>query len=159
MNGKLIVAGAVAGFCAAWAMSEFQNAWLHFAPAEPDGRPRTDQEVMRIIARHAASGLGIDLTRRQVKLLGQLLHYGFGATAGAGYAMAANRSKLVSRGFGSGFGTTFFAALDSLSPRELKPYVNDSRVVSEIYEWLTHVVYGVTLEAGRRAFTRAAGVR
>ncbi len=143
-----LLTGAAAGIFAAWAMNEFQNAWLKVAPAA--GKLQTDVDIMREIARRAAKATGARLSRRQLEAAGWVLHYGFGTTAGALYAVLAEKSEFVTKGFGAGFGTVFFAIGDAFAPEDLKPKVNDSRTVSEIYEWLTHVVYGVALEAGRR---------
>jgi uncharacterized membrane protein YagU involved in acid resistance len=147
---KHLVAGATAGICAAWAMNEFQKTWLKVAPSGA-GKLKTDIDVMQEVARRVARTIGDHrLSKPQRQAAALLLHYGFGATTGALYAVLATQSNLVRKGYGAAFGSAFFAIGDALAPSDLKPLVNDSRFVSWIYEWLTHVVYGVTLEAGRR---------
>ncbi|HEY3928719.1 MAG TPA: hypothetical protein VGL89_10105 [Candidatus Koribacter sp.] len=143
--------GAVAGAAAAAAMSAFQGLWLKQWPTRNLVRPRTDVEVMKMIAGRTGRKAGIRLSRGQREAVGLLLHYGFGAAAGAMYAVLAEESELVSRGFGAVFGTLFFAAGDAFAPKLVKPKVHKSEAISQFYEWMTHVVYGVTLEAGRRA--------
>jgi hypothetical protein len=151
-----LLTGATAGLLAAYAMTEFQKACLRAAGARTSmrlaGRPRTDEEVMTRIAARVARGR---LTREQRKAVGKLLHYGFGATAGAAYAVLAGRSTWVTKGFGTGFATSEFAIGEILAPQELKPTLpGRGKAASEIYEWLTHVVYGASLEAGRRGATK-----
>ncbi len=106
-----------------------------------------------MIAGKVARAAGVPLTRRSQKHIGLLLHYSFGAALGVAYCVAAEQSELITKGFGAGFASLFFATADSLAPRKYKPSVrpHNQRVVSELYEWLAHVVYGLTLEAARRA--------
>ena len=139
-----------AGIVAAGAMDGFQRLWLKAWPAHNWVRPRTDVEVMKKIANRAARKTGCKPSKREREFLAYLLHYGFGATAGAIYALLAQRSSTVNAGFGSFFGTLFFASTDAFAPQRLKPKVQDNEAISQVYEWLTHVVYGVALEAGRR---------
>lgn len=80
-----------------------------------------------------------------------ILHYGFGTATGALYGALALHEEPVTAGFGGAFGGIFFIVGYVLAPEDLKPYVNNSQRVSEIYEWLTHVIYGVSMEGTRRA--------
>lgn len=173
MQGKAglathVLIGAGAGIIAAWAMDEFQKLWLKTSPKglSVGGRdhhqriPRTDVEVMQVIAARTSRAVtGRELTKTQRDLAARLLHYGFGASTGALYGALANRSELFSAGFGSAFGTAFFAIGYAFAPEDLKPSVppHDEHMVSVVYEWLTHVVYGLTLEAGRRGGISAWG--
>ena len=152
--GPQVLAGAVAGLGAAWAMSAFQKIWVSRSGTRRRQRPRTDEEVMEEVVRRVNFAASAPLLRkRDLRRAGVLLHYAFGIGAGALYGVLAERSKYVRKGFGTAFGTVFFAMGDALAPRELKPLVNDNQFVSEVYEWLTHVVYGASLEAGRRGMT------
>jgi hypothetical protein len=152
--GPHVLAGAVAGFAAAWAMSEFQRSWVSLSKTKRKVRPRTDEEVMEEVVRRVSLAAGAPVLRkRDRERAGILLHYAFGIAGGALYGAAAWRSDLLTKGFGALFGSAFFAVGDVLAPRELKPLVNDNAVVSEIYEWLTHVIYGISLEGGRRGLT------
>ena len=105
------------------------------------------QEVVRRVTK--ALG-GPRLGRHELERAGRLLHYGLGITTGALYTILAQEHELVTRGRGAAFGTAMYAVLDPPAPSSLRPRVNDNEVVSRIYEWLTHVIYGMTLEAGRR---------
>ena len=158
---KHVLIGAGAGIVAAWAMNEFQKMWLKASPeglgvsgtGHQQRTPRTDVEVMRVIAaRTSHAFMGRELTKAKRNLAALLLHYGFGATTGALYGALASKSDLFTSGFGSAFGTAFFAIGYAFAPEDLKPSVppHDEHMVSVVYEWLTHVVYGVTLEVGRR---------
>ena len=158
---KHALIGAGAGIVAAWAMDEFQKLWLKASPGglSVSGRghhqrnPRTDVEVMQVIAARTSRVLaGRELTKAQRNSAALMLHYGFGATTGALYGALASKSERFAFGFGSAFGTAFFAIGYAFAPEDLKPSVppHDEHIVSVVYECLTHVVYGVTLEAGRR---------
>jgi hypothetical protein len=162
--GPQVLAGALAGLGAAWAMSRFQISWVNLSGTRRKRRPRTDEEVMEVLVGRVNQAAGAPaLRKRDRERAGVLLHYAFGIGAGALYGALSAESELTTKGFGTAFGSLFFAIGDVLAPRELKPLVNDSQLVSEIYEWLTHVIYGISLEGGRRGITaliyRAAGFR
>jgi hypothetical protein len=109
---------------------------------------------MEEVVRRVNSSAGAPpLRQRDRHRAGVLLHYAFATAAGAAYGALAAKSELPTKGFGTAFGTVFFVVADSLAPRDLKPLVNDSQIVSEIYEWLAHVIYGVSVEGGRRGLT------
>lgn len=149
-----LLVGVAAGVAASWAMSEFQNLWVKASNDRHSLiRPRTDEDLMGMIVGRAARAAGVVLKRRDQRRIGSLLHYASGAGLGAVYSVAAEESELITTGFGLGFASMFFAIADSLAPREYKPSVrpHNQRIVSEVYEWLAHVVYGITLEAARRA--------
>ena len=145
-----VVIGAVAGLAAAGAMSGFQALWLKQRPSRNMFRPRTDVEVMKLVAGRAGRSVGLRLSRKEREFAALLLHYGFGAVVGAMYVTLVEQRKVAGVGRGAVFGTAFYVAGDTFSPRSLKPKVENSETISRIYEWMTHVVYGVTLEAGRR---------
>ncbi len=158
---KHLLIGAGAGIVAARARDELQKLWLKAPPrglnisrrGHRQKNPRTDVEVMQLIAARTSRVLARrELTKAQRNFAALLLHYGFGATTGALCGALAGKSELFTSGFGSAFGTAFFAIGYAFAPEDLKPSVppHDEHIVSVIYEWLTHVVYGVTLEAGRR---------
>lgn len=162
---KHLVIGVAAGLAGAWAMNAFQQAWLKLSLSRSTNvsqqsprNPRSDKEVMEVISSRVAGLFGPDLDERQRNVAGLVLHYGFGATTGAAYAASAKGDDRVTTGFGSAFGTLFFAAGYAVAPQDLKPCLpseEQPKTVSAIYEWLTHVVYGVTVEATRRALVRA----
>lgn len=148
---KAIIVGASVGFLGAWAMSEFQQNWVRASGTRRRRRPRTDEEVMQEVVRRVMKAAGGQcLGRKDLVRAGRLLHYGLGISTGILYTVLARRSKLVSKGFGSAFGTVMYAVLDPPAPEYLRPLVNDNEIVSRLYEWFTHVIYGVTLETGRR---------
>lgn len=162
MTKKELLIGATAGVFAAWTMSEFQRTWLRMAgeqkAPEPrrSARPRTDQEVMMKVAEDLLQATtGYRLSDKQKRVIGPLLHYSFGAVAGAAYGGMAKK-RLVRTAYGAGFGTVLFGILEALGPSEYKPRVppKNQRAVSELYEWLAHLVYGVSLEGGRRLLSQ-----
>ena len=116
---------------------------------------------MALVASKATKKFGYRMGRKQRRVVGPALHYGFGAMIGAAYAVAAENRDFLRKGYGAGFGSAVFAVGDALSPREFMPAVPpfDREIVSGVYEWLSHVVYGVTLETTRRGATRWLGDR
>lgn len=157
-----LLIGAVAGVVGAWAMNAFQRAWLQQYAADSRNvaqrYPRSDEEVMRIIAVRAGGLFERKLNEQEINSAALALHYGFGAATGAAYAVLASKHKLAMSGLGTAFGTVFFAGGYLVAPQDLKPCVPSEEqpaTVSAIYEWLTHVVYGMTVEATRRALVKA----
>lgn len=153
-----LLVGIAAGAIAARTMSEFQNLWIRASGDRHSlRRPRTDQDLMAMIAGRIARKIGVRLNRQQLRRIGLFMHYSFGSGMGAAYSVAAGKYEGITRGFGAGFASAYFAIADSLAPRQFKPSVrpHNQRIVSELYEWLAHLVYGVTLEAGRRVATLA----
>lgn len=100
---------------------------------------------------------GRTLTHEQKKKLGPIVHYAFGAGMGTVYGMIieagprnVRRHDLLS---GIGLGSVLFAGADEIAVPALglsgKPW--ESPMSSHLYALASHMVYGVTTGAVRRA--------
>src|SRR5947209_5367082 len=122
---KGAVAGLAAGLAATYVMTQFQNVSGKVAKAlekdEPDnpqhaadrgkgesgqrdGQQKEDATVKT--AKAISHGLfHHELTRREKKVAGPAVHYGFGALTGGAYGALAELAPAVTRGAGLPFGS------------------------------------------------------
>ncbi|HEX7085308.1 MAG TPA: DUF1440 domain-containing protein [Vicinamibacterales bacterium] len=126
-------------------------------PPQAAGRSHEDAAV-RMGARVYRAATGREPRRRDRPLLGSLAHVGFGASAGACYAVLADGLPFIRFGHGTLYGTAVWAVADELvtpalglsrGPRELGPGVH-------AYALAGHWVYGAALETVRRLGSRQA---
>lgn len=146
---RAIAAGIAAGLVASLAMDLFQKAWGRVVDMPQGGDPATVKAAQK--ASRAATGkplAGADKDRA-----GQVVHYAFGASLGAAYALAAAYRPGITRGFGTAFGLATATAFDEMavpavglskSPETFPPR-------SHVYGYLSHLVFGSVTEAVRRA--------
>lgn len=158
--------GAVIGLVASWvkALTEppLQAAAERVVPptrsqkqqvgADPTGRP--DNMPPAVLADRAAVALGHrGLSAPQRLRVQRVIHYGFGAGVGVAYSAAASRWKAASRGRGALAGLAIYASTHgSLLPAlgiQRPPWRLAPAAV--VWESTSHVVFGATLEAVRRA--------
>jgi putative membrane protein len=123
------LAGALAGFIAAWAMESFQAAWTNAGkqwarqrvliregagrrrgakggpedPARidlpPDGEPAEEPSTVKVASAIAEPVLDRELTDEEKPVAGELVHYGFGGFNGALYGALADIPLLPVRAF------------------------------------------------------------
>jgi uncharacterized membrane protein YagU involved in acid resistance len=120
--------------------------------ADPAGRPENMPPA--VLANRTAIALGHGgLSVAQRLRVQEAIHYGFGAGLGVVYSVAARRWRVVSRGQGAVAGLAIYAgshasALPALGiqrpPWRLAP-------AAVVWESTSHVVFGIALEALRRA--------
>jgi hypothetical protein len=144
------LAGLVAGLVASYAMDRFQAlAATLVKPASGGGDPSTVKAADAVST--AVTGTRVDDDHRRAA--GNAVHYVTGAALGMLYGVAAEYHPEVTRGFGTGFGTTTAAVLDegivpalglSASPRATPP-------ATHAYAAASHWVFGATAELTRRA--------
>ncbi len=124
-------------------------------PPQAEGRSDDDAAV-RMGARAYRAATGREPHPRDRPLLGSLAHFGFGASAGACYAVLAERLPFIRLGHGTLYGTAVWAIADELvtpalglsrGPRELGPGVH-------AYALAGHWVYGAALETVRQLGSR-----
>ena len=143
------LAGAAAGAFASFAMDRFQNLLSQFG-ASPGGggEPSTVKAAERVAGRPMRGG--------EKKRAGNAVHYGFGTALGATYGVAAEVEPWVAAGFGMPFGgavavvadETLVPALGLAGPPWRSP------PSTHLYSLTSHLVFGVALEAARRALLR-----
>jgi putative membrane protein len=172
-----LLAGAVGGFAAAWAMEQFQ-ARLSDATADgvddaqrASGRPsawdaRSQDQLSGALepatVATADAGAELVLGRRlaadEWSTAGPLMHYAFGVTVGAVYGALAETRPEVTRLGGVAFGLTVWSAADELGVPllNLAPPPQDRPLRAHAYSFLSHVVYGMTTEVVRYTFRGSA---
>ena len=147
-----VVAGAAAGIVASFVMDRFQRVWTVIAdtrkPAEPKPEPSTVKAADKVWM--AVSGKPIPKRFRPAS--GQALHYGLGAALGGVYGGVAHVSPAITKGRGSGFSSAIWLGLDEgLLPRlGLGKTWTDTPAAEHLYGFLSHAVFGASLEAARR---------
>jgi len=169
------VLGAAAGVMAGLAMNQFARAvstatggreadsaapgadrvGRGVQPPQAEGRSDDDAAVRTGVRTYRAV-TGREPHPRDRPLLGSLAHLGFGASAGACYAMLADRLPFIRFGHGMLYGTAVWAVADEIvtpalglsrGPRELGPGVH-------AYALAGHWVYGAALETVRQLASR-----
>jgi putative membrane protein len=170
---KGLVAGAVGGFVASWAMEQFQQRFSRATGDRADAaqhatrRPeawdaRTQDQLSgqnQSATEHAAEGAvdivagGGSLHPQTRASAAQALHYAFGIGVGAVYGALAESNPRVTQFGGVVFGLGVWAAADeiSMSLFGLAPPPDERPPLAHTYSVLSHVVYGLTTESVRRA--------
>jgi putative membrane protein len=166
---KGLVAGSAAGLAASLAMNQFQSLWTkaskklsadgHQSSSSQSGEPSEDATMKA--AGKLSEIAGHKLSHEQKKKAGPLVHYAFGTGMGALYGtiMELGPRDLRRHDFlsGIGFGSVLFAGADEIavpaaglsSPPQQVP------ASSHLYALASHIVYGLTTGAVRKA-VRAA---
>lgn len=174
---KGLAAGLVGGFVASAVMNQFQKLCSKFITGEQsshgaqslqEGSPRhgiglalreagkddPDDDSAERLANAVSVGLtGRELTDSEKDLGGIAFHYAFGASMGAVYGIASEVSPAVTVGAGIPYGALIWVGADegvvpliglSKTPEKYPPSVHASALAA-------HLVYGLTLEATRKA--------
>ena len=185
-NGNAIqdvLAGALGGIVGTWAMATANAVWTEMSPAPTDARearerqmrlrnagvgagryaqaePRSHQRgispgerAVEVVARHVTSE---SITPKRREQLGSLLHYSFGATAGALYGLLARRWPGVTVGGGLGYATGVWLVADEamVPAMGLADLPHRTPLRRHAYALVGHWAYGAALEAVRRAVSR-----
>ena len=179
---KGALAGFVAGVVASWTMNQFQAALGHLLEGVEKShgaqslKPSGGHEAVREIREEPAAEseeqedatekladavaekvLGRELEKDEKELAGAVVHYAFGAAMGGVYGIAAEVAPEVSAGLGLPFGAVFWLAADELAVPLLglaKP-PDEYPLSTHAYSLASHLVYGLTAEAVRRAVRNA----
>ncbi len=158
-----LLAGLAGGLIASWTMNHFQTLWSkaseHIDEDQPQLRQQEGSQAEKEDATmKAANKLNRALRERNLtweeeKKAGPIVHYAFGSAMGALYGAAAEVFPDVTRGFGTGFGTTLFAVADEIAVPALglSGSPTEAPLSSHLYGLVSHLVYGATTEAIRRA--------
>ncbi len=152
---KLLLKGAAAGLFGAFAMQQMRSRWNAIS-APPDAVFGLDDEAdinsVRLLSAIISDRV---LTKSEALDIALLLHYGYGAAAGAGYAVLAGRLPATRAGSGAVFGTALWVVGDEL-PISLSR-ISDPRskhAVSHLSAFVAHIVFGVATEAALRGLRR-----
>ena len=165
---KGALAGAAAGLAGTVAMTQFQNLWTKASKklnhngnrGSEQSEPEKEDATMKAAGELAALAKH-RLSRDEKKKVGPIIHYAFGTGMGAIYGALVEvgprdlrRHDLLS---GLGFGSVLFAGADEVVVPALglsgKP--SESPASSHLYGLVSHIVYGVTAGAVRKAVRTA----
>jgi hypothetical protein len=143
------VLGAAAGLAASWVMSEFHGAWKRASredqdPDEPNTVKAADAAAKATVREPVPSSY-----REPV---GTAVHYGFGAFLGAVYGAAVEIRPATSAGFGTAYGAAVSLVADELAMPALgfTPPAPEVAASAHLRGFVSHLVFGVALEAARR---------
>jgi hypothetical protein len=169
-----MVAGAAGGLAGSWAMNRFQA--LVWNPADP-GNEDAGKEDRRRFDRQQASDpheteegdatveaaervsrrvLGRSLTEREQEVAGTVLHYAFGAAAGAFYGALGEIAPRARTGLGMPFGTSVWVTANEIAMPLLGLTKPPSAYPLPMHATAfgSHVVFGLTAELVRRSVRR-----
>lgn len=128
----------------------------HAKPNDTDGTI-SDEPASRQAASAAAEAVaGRGLSEREKDIGGPLMHYAFGAAAGAMYGALAATSPRITAAAGAPYGAAVFLTAGEIGvpmmglARRPTTYPPARHAAA----FATHVVFGLTLEAVRRLLTR-----
>lgn len=163
---KGVLAGAIAGLAASWAMTQFQTGWSKIkqkrqqpSPKEQENEGQSEDATMKAAAAIARAVFRTELSADQKRRLGPVVHYGFGTLVGATYGALNEQFEMTSTGWGTAFGTALFFGADELAVPlfGLSANPTESSLDVHLYAWASHLVYGATLESVRRPLRSAMG--
>ena len=161
-----LVAGAIGGIVATWALDKYQEGALQATRRAEDAidvepvlsRQQEDQKrgYQRAHAETAQrlvkSAFGKGLTRAQRRQAAPFVHYAVGALAGGAYGLTAEFLPMVRSGYGTGFASlVFLGGSEALLPWfNLGPSPQKVPAAMHVGGLSAHFVYGAVLETTRR---------
>lgn len=154
---KGIIAGAVGGLAGSWLMPRFQlllsRALGNSDPHEGQGEDATVKTAQGI----STALLGHELSAKEKKIAGPLVHYAYGTGIGALYGALAQRHQTTTTGFGLAYGSAAWALGDEIAVPALGLAKKPTETpLSQQFQFLAaHLLYGITLEGARRLALKA----
>lgn len=147
---KGLLAGALGGFVGSFAMSQFHS----LAVPRVQTSSQRDKDDSTVLAGSAISQALFhhELTERERKFVGPTVHYAFGASMGAVYAMLVERQPGARAGWGVPFAVVLWmgAHVITVPALGLSEPITRSALAAEGAEFGAHLVYGAATEAVRR---------
>ena len=160
---KGILAGVAAGLAAAFVMNEFQALWTALSSSSADDDEGTSGDPSTL---KAADGISTSLAGQPVpeparKLAASLAHYLTGALLGGVYGAAAEFFPGVTAGLGVRYAAaTWVTADEMIVPLlGLAPPPTETKLVDHAYGFVSHAVFGLSLEFARRTMATVLSPR
>lgn len=160
-----VVAGAVGGLVASWAMNVFlegpgqklqrairRDGGSMAQPVDPN-QPAPDDATMKTADAIVQTFTGGHHLSRAGKRVGApIVHYAFGTLMGACYGALAETTPEVTDGAGTAFGAALFAGADlvAVPALNLSGSPGQQSISSLATPFAAHLVFGMTTEAIRR---------
>ncbi|MFN2385031.1 MAG: DUF1440 domain-containing protein [Thermoanaerobaculia bacterium] len=150
-----LLAGLAAGLCASWTMNQFQFLWNRFRSYQRE-MPEDEQGEDTTVRTARAVSVGLfrhELSQKEERWAGPLVHYAFGAAVGGLYGAIAEKEPRVTAGAGIPFGTAFWLVADESAVPLLGLSEPPGRypLSVHLYALVSHWVFGATAEFVRRA--------
>ena len=144
-----IVAGAIAGAVASFAMDRFQAATSSLLPSGgSNDEPATEQAADAV----AKAATGHEIPGAAKPLAGQSVHYALGIGLGIAYGIAAEFRPSVTAGYGTAFGLGTATLLDEAAVPAVglggAPW--NAPLSTTFYGYASHLVFGGIGEIVRR---------
>jgi hypothetical protein len=121
-------------------------------PNDTDGTIPDEPGSMQVASALAEPVLGRPLSEREKEIGGPVVHYAFGAAAGAMYGIAAERDGSATRGAGIPYGIAVWLIADEIGMHlggfATKP--TDYPLSRHAATLATHIAFGLSVEAVRR---------
>lgn len=156
---KGIVAGAVGGLVASFAMSEYQALTAKFSESENKKPQRKKDEPANVKAAKAVSERVFDhkLKKAEKEPAGEVMHYVMGGVSGAIYGATAELTGVTTMGAGLPFGSAVWAIADDVVVPALGLSKSPTQypLSTHAYALSSHWVYGLVTEVVRRAVRKA----
>lgn len=162
---KHVVAGAVGGLVASWAMEQFQAALGRIHPdmggasgggGQQHRQPQSEPATYKAADVLAQAATGEKVPNAYKPAAGSVVHYAFGGAVGAIYGAAASQNDQVATWGGVPFGATVWLIADEMGVplSGLSKSPTAYPLTSHASAFATHLVYGATTEAVRRLLVR-----
>lgn len=172
---KGLAAGFVGGLVASFVMNQFQALCgklmegverSHGAqslqqgkpdnedkPVNPENDEESDDATERLASAISENIFGKELTKPEKESAGTVIHYVYGTATGAFYGAAAELAPVITTGVGMPFGTLVWVAGDegAVPALGLSKSPTEYPLSTHAYSLASHLVYGLTAEAVRRA--------
>jgi putative membrane protein len=152
---KGLLAGAVGGLIACFAMSHFHS---FFQKVETSDEDKQEDSTVKTASAISQKIFHHELTPHQKKVAGSAVHYGFGTSVATFYGAAVDVLPVLRTGWGIPFGVAVWlgAHVITVPALGLAEPVTRSTPRREAVEFGAHLVYGAVVEGVRRLLRNAA---
>lgn len=155
-----LLKGAVAGAAAIWVMDRVD--WFMYSRGSADTLARTIEarpagmDPAHLVVRRVSQAFGREVPISQPNVAGVSVHYSFGIVPGALYSAMQPRTPSISSGRGMLYGLGLFLAHDEgiNTVCGLAGRPGDYPWQAHARGLISHLVYGLTLDAGLRLMNR-----
>lgn len=156
-----LVAGVISGLVATWVMTQFQSAVSSFSqPSNGEDRKKdnrkkkeeSDNATVKTASAISETIFDHKLKKSEKPMAGNAVHYGFGASMGALYGVAAEVAPITTKAFGLPFSTALFIGADEIAVPALGlgESPTETPISTHAYGLASHLVYGLTSDLVRR---------
>ena len=157
-----MAAGLIGGLVGGWTMNQFQAVESKVrencsGTSGQEQKSESDDATTKTAAWLLDSLAGIELSKKQRKTAGPIVHYAFGAAMGALYGGLMEYKRRSSPADGAMWGTALFVGADELTVPALGLSEPPTKYPLSVHAsaLTAHLLYGLTTELVRRKTRRA----